>query len=333
MLEATGVDRLCAPWLGGRGAIFMLHRMAPAGARVLDPDYTTTADLLDDALTLTRISGFDCIALDELPNRLRSDQGRRFVAFTFDDGYRDNVTNALPVFAAHDAPLCIYTVTGVLDRTIDYWWGALARLVETHDTLDLQPLGLPGTVSTASWTDKQAAYLRIEQWVHEDLERRSSAVSAWCTTHHGLDARRLLDEDALGWDDLRALASQPLVTIGAHSQTHRRLARLHDPELQQELLGGRERLERELGRPIRHLAYPYGGPAACGDREFRVAAEAGYATAVTTRRGNVFAEHASHLTALPRRRVTEGQPNARTVRRALSGAEWFVRRGPRVVLT
>ena len=331
MMEATGVDRLCAPWLGGRGAIFVLHRVAPAGARVLDPDYTTTADLLDDALSLTKASGFDCIALDELPERLCG-RHRRFVAFTFDDGYRDNVTHALPVFAAHNAPLCIYAVTGMLDRTVTYWWGALARLVETHEQLDLQPLGLPGTVATASWSDKQAAYSRLERWVHDDLERRAEAVTAWSASHDGIDAASLLDADALGWDDLRALAGEPLLTIGAHSQTHRRLATLDEAQLRHEVHGGRERLEHELSRPVRHLAYPYGGPAACGVREFQAAADAGYLTAVTTRRGNLFQEHAGHLTALPRRRLTEGPPNLRTVRRALSGTEWFMRRGPRVVV-
>lgn len=331
-MEATGLDRLCAPWLGGRGAIFVLHRAAPAGVPVLDHDYTTSADLLDDALRLTKAAGFDCIALDELPERLRSARSSRIAAFTFDDGYRDNVTTALPVFTSHNVPLCIYAVTGVLDRTIVYWWGALAQLVRTQEQLDLHALGLPGTVHTASWADKQAAYSRIERWVHEDLENRSGVITAWCASH-GIDARALLDEDALGWADLRALADERLITIGAHSQTHRRLATLDDGQLRHEVHGCRERLERELGRPVRHFAYPYGGPAACGIREFTATADAGYLTAVTTRRGNVFAEHAGHLTALPRRRLTEGAPDLRTVRRALAGTEWFVRRGPRVVLS
>ena len=82
---------------------------------------------------------------------------------------------------------------------------------------------------------------------------------------------------------------------------------------------------------MRHLAYPYGGPAACGAREFRLAAEVGFLTAVTTRNGNVFDAHAAGVTALPRRRLTEGPPDLRTARRALTGTQWLLRRGPRVV--
>ena len=52
--------------------------------------------------------------------------------------------------------------------------------------------------------------------------------------------------------------------------------------------------------PDRHLAYPVGDPTSAGLREFQLAADAGFDTAVTTRPGHVFPEHAEHLHALPR---------------------------------
>jgi hypothetical protein len=59
-------------------------------------------------------------------------------------------------------------------------------------------------------------------------------------------------------------------------------------------------IEQRLGRAVRHLAYPVGDPTSAGVREFRLAGEAGFATAVTTRPGHVFPAHAAHLHALPR---------------------------------
>ena len=67
-----------------------------------------------------------------------------------------------------------------------------------------------------------------------------------------------------------------------------------------EIADGRARIETELGRPIRHLSYPVGDPSSAGPREFALAQEQGFATAVTTRPGHLFAEHAEHLHALPR---------------------------------
>ena len=259
-----------------------------------------------------------------------SGQGGRFAAFTFDDGYRDNLTVALPVFRAHRVPVGVYVTTGLIDRTAPCWWGVLAHLVETRTRIDPHVLGLSETMPTASWPEKRAAFARIEAWVHGDLESRAEAVRQWCR-QSGVDERTVLDTAMLTWDEVRAMAADPLVTIGAHSMTHRRLARLDDESARRELAEGRARIEAELGRPVRHLAYPYGGPAACGPREFRLAAEAGYLTAVTTRNANLFGAHAGCLTALPRRRLTEGPPDVRTTRRALTGTQWLLRRGPRVV--
>jgi peptidoglycan/xylan/chitin deacetylase (PgdA/CDA1 family) len=129
---------------------------------------TVTADVLDRALRLALTEGYD--ALDEVPARLSSSRSERFVVFTFDDGYRDNLTVALPVFRAHRVPFCVYVTIGMIDRTFDYWWGALARLIESRAQLDLAGLGRPETVSTAPWAEKQAAFAGLQTWVHKDLE-------------------------------------------------------------------------------------------------------------------------------------------------------------------
>ena len=52
-------------------------------------------------------------------------------------------------------------------------------------------------------------------------------------------------------------------------------------------------------RPV-HFSYPVGDRTSAGQREFHVAMQAGFKTAVTTRPGALFPEHAAHLTALPR---------------------------------
>ncbi len=323
-LEAVGADRMLRPWLAGCGVIFVLHRAAPAAARMLDPDSTITADALDNALRVTRQEGYVLVALDEVPARLRSSSSERFAAFTFDDGYRDNLTVALPVFRAHGAPFCVYAATGLLDRTASYWWGALARVVESRTRIDLEPLGVPETVSTSSWSEKQSIFSRVEAWVHGDLEQRADEMLRWCRSL-GVEDHAVLDNDVLTWDELRVLAHDPLVTIGAHGVTHCRLARLSDDGVLSELAEARTKIETAIGRTVRHLAYPYGGPAACGEREFRLAAVAGYLTSVTSRTGNLFASHAGRLTALPRQRLAGGPPDTRAVRRSLTGTDWLLR--------
>jgi peptidoglycan/xylan/chitin deacetylase (PgdA/CDA1 family) len=61
----------------------------------------------------------------------------------------------------------------------------------------------------------------------------------------------------MGWDALRDLAARG-VEVGSHTASHAHLTRLSDRELDDELRSSRERIEAELSRPCRFVAYPYG---------------------------------------------------------------------------
>ena len=59
------------------------------------------------------------------------------------------------------------------------------------------------------------------------------------------------------WDDVRWLAAQGF-DIGSHTCTHADMGAVSLQDAERELRGSRERLEQELGRPIRLFAFPYG---------------------------------------------------------------------------
>lgn len=87
----------------------------------------------------------------------------------------------------------------------------------------------------------------------------------------------------MDWDALRALVERG-VEVGSHTVSHSHLNRLADDELDGELNGSRTRLEDELGRPCRFLAYPYGE----ADERVRAAARrAGYEAAFGLRRSAI----------------------------------------------
>ena len=67
------------------------------------------------------------------------------------------------------------------------------------------------------------------------------------------------------------------------------------------------------------MAYPYGYASAVGAAKWRLAREAGYASAVTTRHGVLRAEHAGYLQALPRISVNGRYQRVAHIRTMLSG--------------
>lgn len=61
------------------------------------------------------------------------------------------------------------------------------------------------------------------------------------------------------WEQLKEMASDPLVTIVSHSVTHPRdLRELSDDELSTEIIDSKRILEKELGIPIDYFTYPEG---------------------------------------------------------------------------
>jgi peptidoglycan/xylan/chitin deacetylase (PgdA/CDA1 family) len=98
-----------------------------------------------------------------------------------------------------------------------------------------------------------------------------------------------------------------------------------------EITESRALLERRLGRPVRHLAYPFGDPTAVGVRESRLARQAGYVTATTSRPGHVFPDHAAHLHALPRVSINGLFQNKTALRALLSGVPFWIWNRSRVV--
>jgi len=84
------------------------------------------------------------------------------------------------------------------------------------------------------------------------------------------------------WDELRALAEDG-VEIASHTASHAHLTRLGDTELRFELTESRDRIENELQRECRFLAYPYGEE----DKRVRTAArKAGYTAAFALQGGS-----------------------------------------------
>jgi peptidoglycan/xylan/chitin deacetylase (PgdA/CDA1 family) len=104
------------------------------------------------------------------------------------------------------------------------------------------------------------------------------------------------------WDEIRELDAAGM-QIGCHTMTHPYLTRIKDDErLKRELLGAKQRIEAEIGKPVTTLAYPFGQ---YNEHVVAVAREAGFTSARSTWPGIVHsAEGLFSLTGLIRTEST-----------------------------
>jgi peptidoglycan/xylan/chitin deacetylase (PgdA/CDA1 family) len=326
----TGLYRALGRKYAGAGVIIMLHRVRPDDQPTLYPGNNVPVSLVDGLVRSVRRAGWDIIPLDEIRSRLEQRGGRRFACFTFDDGYADNFTLALPVFRRYQAPMAVYIANGLIDRSVFYWWGALEAFVFKRDVITVPEMdgSTARQLPARTLEEKRRAYDALDELAHQHGEAFFARIQPeW--QRAGIDSVALLDRDALSLDQARALGADPLVTIGAHTVSHARLSTLAEGDAWHEIHHSRADLEARLAVPVRHFAYPFGGRNSCGPREFEMAARAGFQTAVTTRRGNIFPEHTAHMQSLPRRNVPMTR---RHLLNALYGLE-SLRRGDPIVQT
>ncbi len=256
----------CACWSAARRPALLVvtyHRIGrPSECPYYDAVVSAAPETFREQVRHLR-DNFRTMRLDELI--ATSDEGLRVAEpsalITFDDGYRDNFEEALPILEGLGAPATFFIPTGFLERPRLPWWDHAALVIKQSMrarialdrpesmTLDLE--GGPDARRAALMT-VIGLYLadRIgdEAGFRRHLEERAEVE---------------VDEDARGralfmtWDQVRHLAASGMA-IGSHTHDHRRLASLMEEEQRRELAESRRILERELGRPVEALAYPFG---------------------------------------------------------------------------
>jgi Polysaccharide deacetylase len=173
----------------------------------------------------------------------------------------------------------------------------------------------------AGVADKRHLFDELYRWLRSlRTEEELRAVIRDLARRYHVDIAAFCDDLCMSWDELAKLAADPLVTIGAHTVSHSMLAKLPPDAVRAEMDLSRSIIEAALGTRPEHLSYPIGDSTSAGPREFAIAAELGFKTAVTTRPGVLFRSHSGHLTALPRISLNGEYQRLRYVRVLLSGS-------------
>jgi peptidoglycan/xylan/chitin deacetylase (PgdA/CDA1 family) len=323
-LYFSGMHRMMRPLFGGVGSILTMHHVRPPRTGAFQPNRLLEVSpmFLEGMLRRLRRSGVDIISLDEMHQRMVSENfGRRFVCLTFDDGYKDIQRWAYPLLKKYETPFALYIPTSFPDRLGDLWWVALEHIVANNSRIGLSVEGKDQFFDCASVREKRELYAAIYGWLRSmktyDQIVRTVRDLAAC---HRVDVTAICRDLCMTWEELAQMAADPLVTIGAHTVNHAILKKLPtDAAVRNEIDMSRTVIEAALGVRPQHLAYPVGDPTSAGPREFRIAAELGFKTAVTTRPGVVFKKHREHLMALPRLSVNGEYQSQRHVKVLMSG--------------
>ncbi|MEM8703823.1 MAG: polysaccharide deacetylase family protein [Pseudomonadota bacterium] len=311
----------------------MMHHVRPPRDDDFQPNshLEITPEFLRLAVERIRANGYEIISLDEAVDLLKSGYGsHRYAVLTFDDGYRDNLEVAYPVLKDLQAPFTVFITTGLVERTSELWWLALERIIAANETVEFTRAGEESGLPCGTTAEKNTCFERIVDYLTLEIgEFDQRKIIRALAEKYVFDLVDLADQQMMTWDEVRELASDPLVTIGAHTHDHFALARLDSSSARADVTKGVGILERELGRRPKHFAYPYGKSHAVSLRDAEILRDIGFSSSVTTLPGVLQSVNARDPMMLPRVSLNGRFQDPAVVDQYLTGAPFALYRAAR----
>jgi peptidoglycan/xylan/chitin deacetylase (PgdA/CDA1 family) len=291
--------QLACPGKDSKLSILIFHRVLPEPDPIFpdEPDGRRFDQIMGWVKTWFNVMPLDA-AVDALKTR---NLPARAMAITFDDGYADNRTVALPILNRHGLSATFFIATGYLDggrmwndTIIEAIRGSKARRLELDNIKAFEGSGSQ-FLAIGSILEKRAAIQVI-------LGR----IKYLSSSEREAAGRSIAEQSGIDLPDNLMMTTQQVVqmrragmSIGAHSISHPILARLAPAEVRREISGSKEFLECILEEEVSLFAYPNGKP----DVDFQmkdavIVKELGFKAAVSTACGT--AETNSDLMQLPR---------------------------------
>lgn len=310
------------PSCAGRGMVFTLHHVRPYKKRDYDPNalLSVTPEFLTEVIEEALALGYEPAALSQLPHLIKTaDPSRRFIAFTLDDGWKDNLIHAAPVFRKYNVPYTLFITQGYIERTHCPWWETVEALTRQVKVLEFDFGNGKETLACTTSRQKLAAALKIADFIEaideaEAVQRLDKVARA-----AGIDPIAIVESEIVNSEQLSDINNDPLAELGAHTISHRNLARLSPDALAEEIQASSDALQAWTGIKPEVLAYPYGWKRAGGRREANEAASQGFKLAVTTQPDVLKNSDDNDWFLLPRVSLNGLYQRRRYVRALLSG--------------
>lgn len=258
---------------------FNYHRIGDKSQTAFDRAIFSCNEQAFEQQVLLLKNHFTVINTVELAELIASDKivSERFAVITFDDGYLDNYTNALPILLKHNVQAVFYLATEFLSANKITWWDEIAYLLRLSQGMayqlprgirqyHLEEVNIDKTIQQIMTDIKQTKTLSVLDAL-DDIRAKFP-----------LARQKLLSEDHklfMGWKEAKELVTKGM-EVGSHTLTHPILSQLNNQQHQEEVIESKRILEEMLQCSINSIAYPVGRYYCYNEKTFEFAESAGY---------------------------------------------------------
>jgi peptidoglycan/xylan/chitin deacetylase (PgdA/CDA1 family) len=202
-----------------------------------------------------------------------------FLALTFDDGFENNLTTALPLLEKHKVPASFYVPSLLFEKdpVLPSDQLDIVRAYSNHRHLSFagETFRKDGKHRLLNVNTGKSIYAHLLLLSPAQLE---TALQEFRERYHYNDLLQQAPPGncrLLAPRQLQQLASSAYASIGSHTHSHYALTTCDAPLLKKELEHSRQLLEDCLVKTVNELAFPYGDH---DERVVKAAKEAGYTT-------------------------------------------------------
>jgi peptidoglycan/xylan/chitin deacetylase (PgdA/CDA1 family) len=216
------------------------------------------------------------------------------LVLTFDDGYRNNLTHALPLLRRYGAPASIFVTTDKISQRSLFAFDRLDYALQhvPEEEIEVQAGGLRRSLASRPRSALEASFAELrpalKQRFGAEVEYADGVLELVrdCERRAGRSLEEVKESDdwtaLLTWEEVRSLAEDPAIEVGSHTLDHTRLGLASAAVVREQLRRSKREIEARTGKPCRHLAYPDGS---YGPESAAIAREEGYASALTSEEG------------------------------------------------
>ena len=305
LIQGMGVFSFASRFNRSQGFILMFHRVRKKNEPSVDTSFfhdlglSITSDylltLIDRVQTEKK---YRFIPIHGIQKALHHKE--KFIVLTFDDGYIDNYSLAYPLLKKRNIPFTVYISNAFPNKHAVLWWYLLSDLITRRNHLAFTFRNHSYDYDTGNHRAKLSTYTIIGQMIKNSIPHGQEELFDSLFVQNGMDPYVYTHSETMSWENVRTLARDPLVTIGAHTMNHYPLANLRKKELHREICSAREELEKKTGTAIEHFSFPYGKQADISPEASALVMRAGFRTAVTTCEANIHTTDRDSLLRLPR---------------------------------
>lgn len=175
---------------------------------------------------------------------------------TFDDGYKNNITKALPILERYRAKAAIFITTGYVEGEVYPYEDEIAAVIEKADILRLPNQKDQLRLDNSAQKEEIYSKLRLPLKT-APLSKREAYMQA-LSEMNNYNRRGFQTIQFLSWDEIVELDQHPLITIGAHTHTHPVLTHRFPWKAYHEMKKSKDIIEEKIGHQVECFSYPYG---------------------------------------------------------------------------